>query len=98
MRPRPVGGRRRWPRRSGRPPPVAGRMSTGGGAPRPCGPATSPRRGRAIARPRRRDGPLVPARLSYDVPTMTDTILIVDDEEPVRRTFAEWLAAGCPDA
>jgi ActR/RegA family two-component response regulator len=29
---------------------------------------------------------------------MTDTILIVDDEEPVRRTFAEWLAAGCPDA
>jgi ActR/RegA family two-component response regulator len=29
---------------------------------------------------------------------MTDTILIVDDEEPVRRTFAEWLAAGCADA
>src|SRR4051794_10762788 len=29
---------------------------------------------------------------------MTDTILIVDDEEPVRRTFAEWLAAGAPDA
>jgi ActR/RegA family two-component response regulator len=28
---------------------------------------------------------------------MTDTILIVDDEEPVRRTFAEWLAAGAPD-
>src|SRR5438270_2957341 len=24
---------------------------------------------------------------------MPDTILIVDDEEPVRRTFAEWLAA-----
>jgi two-component system, NtrC family, nitrogen regulation response regulator NtrX len=24
---------------------------------------------------------------------MLDTILIVDDEEPVRRTFAEWLAA-----
>jgi ActR/RegA family two-component response regulator len=24
---------------------------------------------------------------------MTDTILIVDDEEPVRRTFAEWLVA-----
>jgi ActR/RegA family two-component response regulator len=29
---------------------------------------------------------------------MTDTILIVDDEEPVRRTFAEWLAAGVADA
>lgn len=29
---------------------------------------------------------------------MTDTILIVDDEEPVRRTFAEWLAAGIPNA
>ncbi|HEY1380213.1 MAG TPA: response regulator [Gemmataceae bacterium] len=29
---------------------------------------------------------------------MTDTILIVDDEEPVRRTFAEWLAAGVPAA
>jgi two-component system nitrogen regulation response regulator NtrX len=29
---------------------------------------------------------------------MTDTILIVDDEEPVRRTFAEWLAAGAPEA
>jgi two-component system nitrogen regulation response regulator NtrX len=28
---------------------------------------------------------------------MTDTILIVDDEEPVRRTFAEWLAGGVPD-
>jgi ActR/RegA family two-component response regulator len=28
---------------------------------------------------------------------MLDTILIVDDEEPVRRTFAEWLAAGLPD-
>jgi two-component system nitrogen regulation response regulator NtrX len=28
---------------------------------------------------------------------MTDTILIVDDEEPVRRTFAEWLSAGVPD-
>lgn len=28
---------------------------------------------------------------------MTDTILIVDDEEPVRRTFAEWLAGGAPD-
>jgi ActR/RegA family two-component response regulator len=28
---------------------------------------------------------------------MTDTILIVDDEEPVRRTFAEWLAAGAPE-
>jgi ActR/RegA family two-component response regulator len=29
---------------------------------------------------------------------MTDTILIVDDEEPVRRTFAEWLAVGSPEA
>jgi len=28
---------------------------------------------------------------------MTDTILIVDDEEPVRRTFAEWLAGGLPE-
>jgi ActR/RegA family two-component response regulator len=25
---------------------------------------------------------------------MSETILIVDDEEPVRRTFAEWLAGG----
>src|SRR5437763_3427336 len=25
---------------------------------------------------------------------MSETILIVDDEEPVRRTFAEWLADG----
>jgi ActR/RegA family two-component response regulator len=25
---------------------------------------------------------------------MAETILIVDDEEPVRRTFAEWLAGG----
>lgn len=25
---------------------------------------------------------------------MTDTVLIVDDEEPVRRTFQEWLAAA----
>jgi DNA-binding NtrC family response regulator len=29
---------------------------------------------------------------------MTDTILIVDDEDGVRRTFQEWLAAGIPDA
>jgi ActR/RegA family two-component response regulator len=29
--------------------------------------------------------------LSWNI--MPDTILIVDDEEPVRRTFAEWLAA-----
>jgi ActR/RegA family two-component response regulator len=28
---------------------------------------------------------------------MIDTILVVDDEEPVRRTFAEWLAGGLPD-
>ena len=25
---------------------------------------------------------------------MTDTVLIVDDEEPVRRTFQEWLASA----
>ena len=25
---------------------------------------------------------------------MTETVLIVDDEEPVRRTFQEWLAGG----
>src|SRR5215213_8942049 len=29
---------------------------------------------------------------------MTDTILIVDDEESVRRTFQEWLAAALPSA
>jgi ActR/RegA family two-component response regulator len=29
---------------------------------------------------------------------MTDTILIVDDEESVRRTFQEWLAAALPGA
>ncbi len=29
---------------------------------------------------------------------MTDTVLIVDDEEPVRRTFQEWLRAGVPAA
>ena len=33
---------------------------------------------------------------SYHDPNMLDTILIVDDEEPVRRTFAEWLG-GLPD-
>src|SRR4051794_36174094 len=28
---------------------------------------------------------------------MTETILIVDDEEPIRRTFAEWLSgSGLP--
>src|SRR5262245_21640890 len=30
--------------------------------------------------------------------TMTDTILIVDDEESVRRTFQEWLATALPSA
>ncbi len=29
---------------------------------------------------------------------MSETVLIVDDEDPVRRTFQEWLAAGVPDA
>ncbi len=29
---------------------------------------------------------------------MTDTILIVDDEESVRRTFQEWLASALPGA
>ncbi len=29
---------------------------------------------------------------------MTDTVLIVDDEESVRRTFQEWLTAAMPDA
>src|SRR6188768_3028750 len=29
---------------------------------------------------------------------MTDTILIVDDEESVRRTFQEWLASALPSA
>lgn len=29
---------------------------------------------------------------------MTDTVLIVDDEETVRRTFREWLTAAMPDA
>ena len=29
---------------------------------------------------------------------MPDTVLIVDDEESVRRTFQEWLAAAGPDA
>jgi ActR/RegA family two-component response regulator len=29
---------------------------------------------------------------------MTDTILIVDDEDGVRRTFQEWLTAGLPEA
>jgi ActR/RegA family two-component response regulator len=28
---------------------------------------------------------------------MTDTVLIVDDEESVRRTFQEWLASAGPD-
>ena len=28
---------------------------------------------------------------------MTDTVLIVDDEESVRRTFQEWLTAALPD-
>ncbi len=30
--------------------------------------------------------------------TMTDTVLIVDDEESVRRTFQEWLASSLPTA
>src|SRR3954469_15193228 len=29
---------------------------------------------------------------------MTDTVLIVDDEESVRRTFQEWLTAALPGA
>src|SRR5436309_9258025 len=29
---------------------------------------------------------------------MTDTVLIVDDEESVRRTFQEWLSAAMPEA
>ncbi len=29
---------------------------------------------------------------------MTDTVLIVDDEESVRRTFQEWLTTSMPDA
>ena len=29
---------------------------------------------------------------------MTDTVLIVDDEESVRRTFQEWLASSGLDA
>ncbi len=29
---------------------------------------------------------------------MTDTVLIVDDEESVRRTFQEWLTAAMPEA
>ncbi|AWM39629.1 response regulator [Gemmata obscuriglobus] len=29
---------------------------------------------------------------------MTDTVLIVDDEESVRRTFREWLTGAMPDA
>src|SRR5215213_3604618 len=29
---------------------------------------------------------------------MTDTVLIVDDEESVRRTFQEWLVAALPSA
>ncbi|MBY0461009.1 MAG: response regulator [Gemmataceae bacterium] len=29
---------------------------------------------------------------------MTDTVLIVDDEESVRRTFREWLTAAMPEA
>jgi DNA-binding NarL/FixJ family response regulator len=34
----------------------------------------------------------------YHDKTMTDTILIVDDEESVRRTFQEWLASAMPSA
>src|SRR5205809_881067 len=32
-----------------------------------------------------------------DSAALTETVLIVDDEEPVRRTFSEWLeSAGLP--
>src|SRR5207248_9628138 len=30
----------------------------------------------------------------YGTPTMSETILIVDDEESVRRTFREWLESA----
>src|SRR5437016_2788905 len=35
-----------------------------------------------------------PSRNHIMAPVQTETILIVDDEEPVRRTLREWLTAG----